>query len=257
MIRLNTDNYKKILPMIKNIKHNKVLISSVIEGSSKGAIFADNADSPKNIFIDFDFCFLISDEENTSFFDEVFEYIFDTIIPRSTDKEIMLFIPTDNCDYIKDKLKDKGAIEIKRKMFKLSRDKFKEAEKSILKELPLYNVTKIDTTFAQKHDVFREIIDTDKKFGFCIMDKESILSYCLSVAVGNSQAEIDIYTDEAHRNKGLALISAAAFINHCLENDIEPIWSCWENREASKNLANKLGFEEDEDITAVLFSEYI
>lgn len=55
--------------------------------------------------------------------------------------------------------------------------------------------------------------------------------------------DIDVYTDDAHRHKGLALHTVTRLIDHCFDNHLTPQWGCWTANKASVGLANKLGFE--------------
>ena len=56
--------------------------------------------------------------------------------------------------------------------------------------------------------------------------------------------EIGIETAEEHRGKGLARIACAKLINYCIEQGLEPVWTCRLENAASTNLAGRLGFRE-------------
>jgi RimJ/RimL family protein N-acetyltransferase len=55
--------------------------------------------------------------------------------------------------------------------------------------------------------------------------------------------DIDILTAESHQHKGLGMLVACAFIDHCLKHGLVPNWDCWTNNRPSVALAEKLGFE--------------
>lgn len=55
--------------------------------------------------------------------------------------------------------------------------------------------------------------------------------------------DIDVYTVDAHRHKGLALHATTHLIDYCLDSHLTPQWGCWTANKASVGLANKLGFE--------------
>ncbi len=44
------------------------------------------------------------------------------------------------------------------------------------------------------------------------------------------------------RGRGYSPLTAAALIEHCLDHDIEPYWSCFAWNHASQSVARKLGF---------------
>ena len=55
--------------------------------------------------------------------------------------------------------------------------------------------------------------------------------------------EIGIETAEGYRGNGYAEQVCRALIEHCLENELEPVWSCRLENTGSFNMARKLGFE--------------
>lgn len=57
------------------------------------------------------------------------------------------------------------------------------------------------------------------------------------------QLEIGIESTESCRGKGYAFAVCSALIDFCLENSLEPVWSCRLGNDASYRLAQKLGFE--------------
>ncbi len=50
-------------------------------------------------------------------------------------------------------------------------------------------------------------------------------------------------TLQEYRRKGLASIICAKLIDYCLDNGLEPVWSCRESNAGSYYLALKSGFE--------------
>lgn len=70
------------------------------------------------------------------------------------------------------------------------------------------------------------------------------VSICYAAAIANFVAEIDIFTQEQYRNKGLAKICAAHFVNKCIHNDIVPSWDCFISNIGSYKTSISIGFEE-------------
>lgn len=70
------------------------------------------------------------------------------------------------------------------------------------------------------------------------------VSYCKEVFSGAKKAEIDVFTAEGHRRRGLALHACAGFISNCLNAGVTPHWSCWDYNAPSASLAMKLGFRQ-------------
>ena len=51
------------------------------------------------------------------------------------------------------------------------------------------------------------------------------------------------YEDKRFRQKGFGFDSSISLIEHLLQNNLKPNWSCWKEKELSNMLAKKLGFE--------------
>nr|WP_206761920.1 GNAT family N-acetyltransferase [Bacillus safensis] len=82
-----------------------------------------------------------------------------------------------------------------------------------------------------------------KGIGIAILDRENVVSECVSIFSSKDRAEIDIWTDETYRGKGLALLAAQHMISICLEKKRTPHWDCDVHHLASIKLAEKLGFQ--------------
>ncbi|MEW4238446.1 GNAT family N-acetyltransferase [Priestia megaterium] len=82
--------------------------------------------------------------------------------------------------------------------------------------------------------------------GVCVIHKENIVAECVSIFHSRTIAEIDIVTNPSYRGQGLGKIVGQEFIKKCLEKNVMPAWDCDNNNEASKVLASKLGFSNEE-----------
>lgn len=256
MFELKQDEYKKIIPLIEDINYSKVLICSVIEGNSKGKVFVDNLESPKLAYIESDFSFLIGTEENEIFNRRLYSYVLDRIKNSKVD-ELILFLGSSKLAESEKFFLSNGCITIQRKTFKFNKDRYKEAK---YKEIILskgFELRKIDQKLINDYKEYIEIIKYPSNFGFCVVNDVEVISECKSVAVGCREAEISIGTKDNYRRNGYATKATIAFIDYCLENNMTPCWSCWPFREESINLAGKLGFEEDENASAIYWSKEI
>lgn len=103
------------------------------------------------------------------------------------------------------------------------------------------------TKYGKTDEVF---FPESKRFAFVALYEDKIVSECFSVLVDDNIVEIGIHTyDESFRRQGLAFLTSAAFIAHCINNNLETNWGCDYDNFASVSLAKKLGYE--------LFSEDI
>jgi RimJ/RimL family protein N-acetyltransferase len=62
------------------------------------------------------------------------------------------------------------------------------------------------------------------------------------------EAEIEIGTDAAHRQKGLSVIAAVAFFEQCRERGVIPAWTCDSKNLPSQRTAARLGFRKFRDV---------
>lgn len=87
--------------------------------------------------------------------------------------------------------------------------------------------------------------------GYCACFNEKIAS--VAVAYTNSQKgiEVQIYTHNEHKQKGLATCTSATLIAHCLQNNLVPHWSA--ANAISANLAKKLGYIQNDQYKAIVY----
>jgi hypothetical protein len=83
-------------------------------------------------------------------------------------------------------------------------------------------------------------------FGFCLVDeKQRPVSVATAFAIGGGRAELDLISHIPSRGRGYGTLVAAAFVAHCAEVGLEPVWTCNQDNPASMAVARKLGFVED------------
>lgn len=81
-----------------------------------------------------------------------------------------------------------------------------------------------------------------KAFTIIINDKPA--STAFTSARHDNKLEIGIETAEEFQGKGLAYHVCAKLIEYCIDNNLEPVWSCRFGNTPSLNLSKKLGFVE-------------
>lgn len=80
--------------------------------------------------------------------------------------------------------------------------------------------------------------------GFCIKHNRKVVSAAYSAHPFEREFEIDVWTEDEYRRKGLATAACAALIEYSLENGLIPHWDAQDER--SVNLALKLGYSNPE-----------
>ena len=103
-------------------------------------------------------------------------------------------------------------------------------------------------SFWRSHAAFAET-----GFGFCALRGQAVASWCLSVFASGRDYELGLATMPAHRNQGLATVTAAVSVEHCLNLGGTPHWHCWEDNTPSQVVAAKVGFERPVQYTVYRF----
>ena len=86
--------------------------------------------------------------------------------------------------------------------------------------------------------------------GFFALQDEQIASVAVAYTNSNTGIEVQIYTKDHHKQKGLATCTSAALLAHCLQNNIDPHWSAANT--ISANLAQKLGYIKNDEYDAIV-----
>ncbi len=81
-------------------------------------------------------------------------------------------------------------------------------------------------------------------FGFCALAGDALVAVAYAAGVGGGEANIDVFTAESFRRRGLAARACAAFVAHCRAHGLVATWDCDSDNAASARLATALGFRE-------------
>jgi RimJ/RimL family protein N-acetyltransferase len=87
----------------------------------------------------------------------------------------------------------------------------------------------------------------ERGFGFCAHDAETIVCWCTAEYVSGKQCGIGIETVEAYGRRGLATLTASAFVEHAFTQGISPHWDAWKTNTPSVRVAEKVGFQKMEE----------
>lgn len=91
-------------------------------------------------------------------------------------------------------------------------------------------------------------------FGFVAMHGGRIAAYAMVDCIASEFADIFLFTDEAYRRRGLAIVTSAATIAYGLERGLSSIsWDCAAHNLGSLRTAERLGLERLEDYTMFYF----
>jgi len=251
MFELNKDSYGILLESVMQIPFNMLMARSVIAGHTNGRIFVDSCESPESFYIvhSYGMTFLCGDSSNETFIKGLFDY-FSGISNEREKAEWLQAFPR-NWDIVMNRLVDEHkAIPYSRLNFKFDSAKFHEKYHQIDKSLYEVISTPIDMLFEISGSVVpKDYWKTPEQFAdmakaFTVMIDGKPASTAFTSARHENKLEIGIETIKEHHSKGLGYLACAELVEYCIDNNLEPVWSCRLENTASVNLAKKLGFVE-------------
>jgi RimJ/RimL family protein N-acetyltransferase len=266
--RLEENEYERIRPLFDGLRYNLV-IDSVIDGNTRAWVYADDVSCPRSAFMwnRQDAMLLAGDADNDEFNRALDRLITEEIIPDARER----YIPHLSLHYFPQAweskagviLRDKHPVKARRRFYTLA--DLKVDWKAGLR--PGYTMQRMDDKLLARTDlknvdqVLGWILSfwhstqdfTRTGFGFCLIQGETILSWCLSVFASENEFELGLATDAAYRKQGLATLTASACIDHCTTHQLTPLWHCWDGNLPSIAVAEKVGFEKTLEYTVYRF----
>jgi len=263
LIELAKKDFIQIKPIVQHLMHY-INISAYLKGFGRGRIWVNNKTKPKSAVI-WDltntFIFLAGDAENQTFNDSFRQLITDVITPYFLEKKINLiyFFPgsTDWEKQIPEILDDRewGKRLIDHYIynptnFHLIKDwsnnlpphhQMIQITKEFLKRDNLTNFDTIDYSISAVWQSTERFLKDG--IGFCLVDNESIASWCVTDYVIDDHCELYIETFEGYQKKGYGTLVASAVIEECLKKNYIVHWHCWESNIGSIKTALKVGFD--------------
>ena len=265
IVELQSDEFEKARAIFAG-ENTHVAINATIDGNCPGRIFVDDPATPMAAFIwnDIRYGFLAGDPDNNAFVASLSVLLGETLLPEaegSHDPTLILYpypqswqakIGTIGGDY--------PPVTLHRRMFSFDPAHFITHDWK--DHLPTeFRMPSIDAEMLADEEELAGEMDflwgdrekfLQRGFGFCLRNGGEIVSTCFSVFVSGNQHEISITTHPEYRKRGFGTLAAAAYIERCLQNDIEPVWQCWRDNTASVQLAQKLGFAPEMDYPVYL-----
>lgn len=251
MIRLNEENYFKVNEPLHQLPINTLFAQAVINGQVQGIVFVDDILEPSAFYIVHPqgMSLLFGQTEDLLFHQKLRAYLLGS--QSRTKQEWLQVYPDSWNDYIRQWTASDLILEDSRVNFTFNRQKF-EAATSHSRSYSDQTAIIIPTTKEIFLGLNGRVIPKDywkdaEQFlaagaGYSLIENGAAVSTAFSAYSIGNQLEIGIETAEEARGKGYAFQVSRALISYCLENGLEPVWSCRRQNEASYLLAQKLGF---------------
>lgn len=104
-------------------------------------------------------------------------------------------------------------------------------------------LTNFDAVVAEIESCWRSVDDFRRSgFGFAAHDAETIASWCTAEYVSERRCGTGVETVAAYRGRGLATLTASAFLDHCFARGSTAYWDAWSDNLPSIAVAEKVGF---------------
>jgi hypothetical protein len=263
MILLNPSKYSIVKEPLTQVTINNLFARTIVEKHLPGKIYVDDLNSPKifHVVHPYGMSLLFGNPNNDTFNQNFRDYALNKNKERKTYEWMQTF--PDEWDAAlddvfggnlvrsaDDEAKKKDKIELNTRVnFKFNPDKYAMFKQNLYSDDFLIVLTDQDIFQNMKGSVVpMHFWDNSEHFlkngiGFSLFYENKLASTAFSAYVHDNFLEIGIETFEEFRGKGLAQYSCAALIDYCIENNLEPLWSCRLENTGSYLLAQKLGFE--------------
>jgi RimJ/RimL family protein N-acetyltransferase len=87
-----------------------------------------------------------------------------------------------------------------------------------------------------------------RSFGMAVLSEGQPVAFTAACAIGGDEAEVEVGTASAWRQRGLATAACRAFMAECRQRSLSPTWTCQAENTASIALAKRLGYRVTEDV---------
>jgi len=256
---MNKTDYAKVEKLFTKLKTNAA-IESIFNNRNEARLFVDNLDEPKSVFVlnTWAYYYLAGESENEIFNSSLVEFLenefFPECIKTNKNTEFAFYPDTDQwCKKTEELFSHLNLSKSEKTYFNFEKKRFNNNWRdSIPKGFSVQRITPEIIASIEDNKEFIDYINCfwgttdkyfDKGFGYCAVDGNDFSTICISVFASEDEREIGIKTFPNFQKKGLAYVTACAYIEECLKYDFNPVWSCFSENEVSVKLAEKLGYK--------------
>ena len=271
ILEIEQDNFKSINVLLDDTVDN-VEIKAVIEGNNPGWVFVDSIKSPHTAMIwskGIQGFYFVGDENNPEFNNYISDYIDKEIEPRAIKENLNRFEFSGEtekwCSIFENIFCDRELNKSKQYIYKFNYDSWNNYNKRKLKDM--FTLRKINTELLNDKNIdnldyiVSEILRwwdsceeyLKETFGYCTISDNKIVNYCICNFVYENIHTIGIETLEEYRRNGLSQVTTEAFVETCIDKQLNPHWECMESNIPSRSLAEKLNFNREHIYTLYSF----
>lgn len=250
MQEIHESHYDRVKPLFGSIEHSRPAIFSVLERRLPGRVFVDRVENPTAVIMMSDHCFFGGSPAALDLQKDVLGLLEREVMPQR-EHLVFFWFSRDWQDALHTALQPCKPTAYENVTFTLDAARFRALHVGWQERIPAgFTLQRMDAAttpgwIVRSWGSAQHFLANG--FGFCMLDdaqpdmRSAVVSNAQTVYVGDGHGETGVGTVEAYRRRGLATATCCAYIEHSLENDICPDWSCAEN-EASERLAVGLGY---------------
>lgn len=256
--RLEPLTYRRVQTLFAYIRYNLV-IDSIIDGNTPAWVYVDDLDTPKTglMWNKQDALLLAGRHDHTEVNRALHRVLVEHVIPDAKKRGIpelsLYYSPQDWEKKYKDILNGLNYQKAQRRYYTSLRPRIdwrsqtptlcevRPINLSLLGNQSIGNIKQVKGWVSSFWGSFQDFVKTG--FGYCILYKGTLVSWCLSVYASGRHYELGLATVPEFQNRGYATLVAAACVDHCAANRFVAHWHCWEDNLPSIAVAEKVGFE--------------
>ncbi len=221
----------------KEYPHSRAIVMSHLNNQYKSEI--RSTDMFSILFTRFDYHYVVGNPPADV--DQFIDVIRGYVVEYDSD-ELILFAENKEWElYLEDVFTKINGVVDKRHSFQLNKEKFYDVLNSHVFKNEVNVKLMQDEASAVPYPVAEVVINGE------------VVSYCKGFMTGDNNVEIDVYTEKEHRNKQMAFECSLRLIEHILNNNSNPRWNTWANKTGSQRLAEKCGFEFEQEVPAYIW----
>ncbi|MCE5323257.1 GNAT family N-acetyltransferase [bacterium] len=261
IIELEPNAFRTVVPLFDTL-YIKFVINALVAGNCHGRIWVDDPTDPKSVFLwnKGPQYYVAGCADNKIFNDAIKQVIIHEIAPAPDSYMIVYYSSDAWADRLPDIFSERVLVKAPRYLYELDTLKIPDWHEHVpqgCQIVPINRQLLAETHLANLEQVTDEIkfmwpsIDLffERAFGFCALHNDQIVCWCTGEYVYDNHIGIGIETVENYQHKGFATLTASAFAEHCISNNIKAHWDCWARNTPSSLTAEKVGFCKVADYT--------
>ncbi len=258
----------KVSPQVSALfqaSHLHYMIEAMVVGNSPAKVWGDDSDNPRSMLIwDQAHCLYLGGAANNPTFNQaLLQFLMTSLLPQVQEQQLEVLKI-----YAADAQWEQTAAMLLQPLHPRLRQRSlytlklptKEAK---ARELPQgFRVQPIDhnllyqQTLTYHSQVLEEIESCwtsveqfgREGFGFWVItERNEVVCWCTAEYVSPGKCGIGIETIEAYQERGLATVTAHAFLQHALSLGWEIYWDTWQGNIPSVRIAENFGFQKQVD----------